>query len=359
MFLAGCLLWLGSSGVRAQDSFDCFISKDLLDHAGLSLLWQNTLPIRTGEKLDTMDLLAERLYVRTDRDYTWSLDRNSGKVIFSRAIAPAGFPILGWTAYTDRLICVIDNRLVQLDVETGAEKHVTDLGLSVVAPAARNSQFFYVSAADRRLHALRAKDMVQLFQVAAENDSLITTILADDDKVVFGTDAGNLIAVKADAPRKLWEFKAVGAIAGPVIADANSYFFADKDMSVYRVDVDASFTAALAWKYHTEGVLDRPPRVTKDVVYQYAPARGLAAINKQSGRTMWALREGVDLLAEAAGKAYIITSEKTLAVMDNVTGRKLYWVNFAPVFHCAANTVDTKIYVADAQGHLACLAPVR
>ena len=359
LFLTGCLLWLGSAVVRAQDTFECFISKDLLDHAGLSLVWQNALPIRKGEKLDTMQLLDERLYVRSDRNYTWSLDRNNGKVIFSRAIAPVGFPILGWTAYTDRLICVIDNRLVQLDVETGVEKQVTDPGWSIVAPPVRNSKFFYISAADRRLHALRAKDMVQLFQVAAENDSLITTVLADEDKVVFGTDAGNLLAVKADGPVKLWEFKAVEAIAGPVIPDANSYFFADKDMSVYRVDVDASFKVDLAWKYQTEGVLDRPPQVTKAVVYQYAPARGLTAINKQSGQTMWALREGVDLLAEAAGKAYVITKEKTLTVMENATGRKLYWVNFAPVLHSAANTADAKIYVADAQGHVACLAPAR
>jgi outer membrane protein assembly factor BamB len=116
---------------------------------------------------------------------------------------------------------------------------------------------------------------------------------------------------------------------------------------------------SLVWKYHTEGVLDRPPRVTKDVVYQYAPVRGLTAINKQSGQTIWALREGVDLLAEAAGRAYVITREKTLTVMDNATGRKLYWVNFAPVFYYAANTADAKIYVADAQGHIACLAPAR
>ncbi len=359
LFLAGCLLWVGSATVRGQDTFDCFISRDLLDHAGLSLVWQNALPVKKGEKLETMELLNERLYIRSDRNYTWSLGCNDGKIVFSRAIAPAGFPILGWTAYQDRLICVIDNRLVQLDLETGIQKGADDLGLSIAAPAVRNSGFFYISAADRRLHALREKDLVQLFQVAVENDSLITTILADEQSVVVGTDAGNLMAVAVDRPRKLWEFKAVDAIAGPVIQDANSYFFADRDMSVYRVDVSESFVVSLVWKYHTEGVLDRPPRVTKDVVYQYAPARGMTAINKQSGRTIWALREGIDLLAEAAGKAYVITKDKTLTVMDNAAGRKLYWVNFAPVFHYTANATDAKIYVADAQGHIACLAPTR
>ncbi|RPJ36193.1 MAG: hypothetical protein EHM35_08560, partial [Planctomycetaceae bacterium] len=86
LFLAGCLLWFGSTTVRAQDTFDCFISKDLLDHAGLSLVWQNALPVKKGEKLETMQLLNERLYIRSDRNYTWSLGRNDGKIVFSRAI---------------------------------------------------------------------------------------------------------------------------------------------------------------------------------------------------------------------------------------------------------------------------------
>jgi len=358
LFLAGCLLWLGAAA-RAQDAYDCFISKDLLDHAGLTLVWQNALPIRAGEKLDTMQLLNERLYVRSDRNYAWSLDRNNGKVVFSRAIAPAGFPILGWTAFEDRLICVLDNRIVELDVNTGIEKHAIDLKLSVVAPPARNSQFFYIGASDRRLHAFRAKDMVEIFQVAAENDSLVTSVLADEQTVVFGTDAGNLIGITANGPRKLWEFKAVRGIAGPVIRDGNSFIFAAKDMSVYKVDVNEPAMLDLAWKFQAEGIPDRPPLVTRDIVYQYAPSRGLGAINKQSGRAAWALREGNDLLAEAGGKAYVITKQKTLAVMDNTSGRRLFWVNFAPVANHAANTVDAKIYVADAQGHIACLTPAR
>lgn len=358
LFWVGCLACFGVTAY-AQDASDCFISKDLLDHAGLTLVWQNTLPVRKGETFDTMQLLGERLYVLSNRNYAWSLDRNTGKFVFSRALAPAGFAILGWELFADHLISVIDSRVVELDVNSGAERHVTDLGLSIVAPPARNDQFFYISASDARLHAYRAQDMVELFKVAAENDSLITTVLADEQTVVFGTNAGNLIGITANGPRKLWEFKAVDAIAGPVVRDGNAFFFADKDMSVYRLDVDAPPKVNLTWKFQAEGILDRAPVVTRDVVYQYAPGRGVAAIDKESGKAVWALREGVDLLAEAAGKAYVTTNQKTLTVMDNASGRRLYWVNFASVVNHATNTVDGKIYVADAQGHVACLAPAR
>ena len=356
------LVGLLGSGIgvgAAEDTSHGPVSRDLLRHVGLTVVWQGTLPVKPSERINVMTLLDNRLYVRSDRNYVWSLDRNDGNVVFSRAVAPRGFPILGWTAYGDRLICVIDNQLVQLDIDTGLERRVSDLGLSIMAPPIRNSSFFYIGAADRRLHALRTEALVQVFEVAAGNQSLITTVLADDQMVVFGTDEGNLVAVAADGPRKLWEFKAVEAISGPVVRDGDSFFFANKDTNVYRVDMVEPYSVVLAWKQQMEAVLDRSPRVTADVIYQYAFSRGLTAMNKQTGRLLWALPDGVDLLAQAGGKAYVITRNRTMTIMDNATGRKLSSVNFAPVVNHVANTVDAKIYVADTQGRVACFVPVR
>lgn len=335
------------------------ISPALLDHAGLKQLWQQQLPVKKGEDLATVTLLGDRLYIRSDRNYMWSLDRIEGSVVFSRSIAPRGIPVLGLVAYGNRLITVVGNQLVELDENTGIEQRVSDLELSIVAPPVRNSQFFYVSAADRRLHVLRAKDLVRVFKVAAENDSLITTVIADESVVVFGTDAGNLVAMMPDAPRKLWQFDAPEALAGPVQQDNNSFYFASVDTSVYRVDMMNVTTGALIWKYQTEAVLDRAPRLTDGFVYQYAPGRGLSAIAKQTGQAAWSLPEGVDLLSEAGGRAYVITTLKTLAIMDNTTGRKISAVNFAPVTDHAANTTDARIYIADENGRVACLEPTR
>jgi len=167
--------------------------------------------LRTGS---SPHLYSIRLYVRSERNYTWSLDRNTGRGIFNGSIAPAGFPILGWVAYENRLISIIDNQLVQFDPETGARVSTDNLDgvstdnldVSVVAPPVRNSRFFYLSGGDQRLHALRADDLVEIFQVSARNESSINSVLADEEMAIFATDAGNLIAVAADAPRKLWQF---------------------------------------------------------------------------------------------------------------------------------------------------------
>jgi outer membrane protein assembly factor BamB len=349
------------SAIRASQSGRSghLISPELLEHAGLKQLWQQQLPVKEGEDLAAVTILGDRLYLRSDRNYMWSLDRIKGTIVFSRSIAPRGIPVLGLVAYGNQLITVIGNQLVELDEDTGAQQRVSDLELSIIAPPVRNSQFFYVSAADRRLHVFRAKDLVRTFQVAAENDSLITTVIADENAAVFGTDAGNLVGMTPDAPRKLWQFDAPEAISGPVQQDGNSYYFASIDTNVYRVDMMSVTTASLAWKHQTEAVLDRAPRLTDEFVYQYAPGRGLTAIAKQTGQAVWSLPEGVDLLAEAGSRAYVITRLRTLAIMDNTTGRKLSAVNFAPVTDHAANTMDARIYIADESGQVACLEPTR
>ena len=334
------------------------ISPSLLDHAHLRSVWEQTLPLKKGEMFVAITLLGDRLYLRSDQNYLWSLDRAKGEVVFSRSIAPPGIPVLGLTPYENTLISVIGNKLVELDIGTGKEQRVSDLELSIVAPPVRNGEFLYVGATDRRLHVFRAKDLVRIFPVTADDDSLVTTVVADDRGVAFGTDAGDLVGMTPDAPKKLWSFKAPRAVVGPAIRDGSSFYFASKDTNVYRVDVADDGSAGLTWKYQTEAVLDRPPQVTKDFVYQYALGRGLTAIAKQTGKAAWSLPEGIDLLAEAGTRAYVITKNHTLAVMDNAAGKRLFAVNFAPVTGHAANTMDAQIYLTDETGRVTCLEPI-
>ena len=359
MLLAGGFVSVVPLAALRAETSPSLISDELLDHAHLARVWQATLPLKEAEEFDRMVLLEERLYVKSDRNYVWSLDRNDGRVVNGLSVARPDFPLLGWSAYGQQVISVIDNQLVEFDKDSGRRKRVSDLKFSVVAPPVRNERFFYLSAADRRLHVLRAQNMVQLFEVAPRNESKITSILADEDKVVFGTDGGNLIAMMADAPRKLWQFDVAGAMAGPVVRDGRSFYFASKDTNVYRVDEVKRDAASLIWKYQAEAILDRPPRVTGAVVYQYALGRGLSAIDKRSGQLLWFLPKGIDLLAELRGRAYVITESNTLAVMDNRIGKQLYCVNLAGVADHAANVTDAMIYIADNHGRITCLRPVR
>jgi outer membrane protein assembly factor BamB len=346
-------------GVPAQGGSQWLISPKLLEHANLKILWENKLPIKKTESLEQLLILGNRVYAISDRNYTVSLNRENGNMIFGRVVAPDGLPVVGLRLYGDELISITGTKVIEIDPESGDQLKAVDVGFSIACPAARNSSFFYLGGVDRRLHTLRAEDKVQIFEVSAENESMITSILAHDISVIFTTDAGNVISIMPDRPRRLWQFDAAGGINGPIFRDGISLFFASKDTNVYRVDmVGLPEKTQLVWKYQTAGVLEKAPRVTREVVYQCVPRKALTAIDRENGTLLWSVPGGVDLLAEARDRAYVITNNRTLVVMDNLSKKRLYSVNFAEVSIHTANIADSKIYVADERGRIACLQPV-
>ncbi len=352
----------GAGGAAKEGASLSLVSGELLKAAELELVWANKVPMRKGETLKQLFIAGDGIYGLSTRlaggrsgNYITALNRQKGTMIFSRELSPAGFPVVGWELYNDVLFSVVGGELVEIDPQSGKELSAMRLETGAACAAARNRSYFYVGGTDKRVHTLRADDKVRLFRVGAENDSAVVSILADDNFVVFATDGGNVVSFTAGGPRQLWQFYAAEAIAGPIARDASSLFVASKDTNVYRLDIRKG---RLIWKYQTEAMLDRGPVVTGSVVYQYVRDKGLAAIDKKSGEGLWQLAGGVDLLAEAGGKAYVITDKKTLVVMDNKKGEELYSVNFVGVSRYAANTVDSKMYIADKDGRIACIKPI-
>ena len=356
VLLVSCVI---QNNVAAENSSKRLVSPELLQHANLKILWENKIPIKKKESLERLLILGNRLYAISNQNYMVSLNRENGNMIFSRTVAPAGLPIAGLKLYGDKLVSITGSKIFEIDAQTGLEQRTMDVGFSIACPIDRNSTFFYISGIDRRLHILRAKDKVQIFEVSADNNSMITSVIADETFIIFATEAGNIISIAPNRPTRLWQFDAADAIAGTVIKDGMSLFFASKDTNVYRVDiVGLPERRRLAWKYQTEGILEHTPRVTQRIVYQHVPKKGVTAIDKENGSFLWSVPGGIDLLAEHKGKAYVITGNGKLVVMDNVTAKKLYSVNVTEVSKHVANITDEKIYIADKNGRIACLQPV-
>jgi outer membrane protein assembly factor BamB len=336
------------------------ISSELLQHASLKILWENVLPIKDNETVKQLLILGNRVYVVSDKDVIISLNRDNGQIVFAKTFKPAGLLAGGFQLFGDELLYVSGSRLIQIDAETGTQRSTTNLDYGVTCPAARNSTYFYVAGADNRLHVLRADDKVQIFEVSADNNAMITSVLADEAFVIFSTAKGNIICMQPNNATRLWQFDAFDAIAGPIVRDWASLFFSSRDTNVYRVDMlGPPEQKSLVWKYQAAAVLDQPPRVTPEVVYQPVRGKGVTAIDKETGALMWSVPGGVDLLTEHNNRAYVMTRTGTLTVMDNLSAQKLYSVNFAGVSQYVANTADEKIYVADRRGRMACLQPLQ
>jgi outer membrane protein assembly factor BamB len=106
-------------------------------------------------------------------------------------------------------------------------------------------------------------------------------------------------------------------------------------------------------------ILEKGPTVAQKCVYQYVRDNGLTAIDKGSGKILWQMPEGIDVLAEGGDVAYVFTLAGEIAAMDNVKCKKLYSVSIPAVSKYAVNVTDSEIYVADYAGRVACLKPIK
>jgi len=355
LFVVACTCGLG---LGASSDSRWLISPGLLSRAGLEIVWDDELPIESGEKLERLSIVGGKIYALSGRNYLISLGREKGEKVFSKYAAPVGQPVAEPVLYGDEMISVHGSKVVEMSERTGEELRSQNIEYRIMCPAVRNSEFMYLSGGDRRLHVLRQKDKVPLFEASAGNDSQISSIIAAESFVIFGTDGGNVISMLGGEPVRLWQFDAAGGVAGQIVLDGTSVFFASRDTNVYRVDMAGPQSVKLVWKSQMAGAPEVAPRVTKTTVYQYVRGKGLTAIDKQEGAHLWSLAEGLELLAESGSKACVITENETLTVMDNKAMTKLYSVNFRGVSRFACNTVDSKIYVADEGGRIACLQPV-
>lgn len=330
------------------------VERDVIDAANLQRLWEVRLPVKADEKLDKLILHDEYLYALSSKNFMVCLNRNNGKVVFSTYIGPETFPVIGLGVFDEQIYSVIGGSLVEIDCQTGSRLDSTELGYEVTCPASRNSSFFYLGAAERRLHVLRADDKVQVFEAASRTDSTIVSIIADEDLVIFATEDGDCIAIAPDRPTLLWEFEADEAVRGPVAKDVDSVYFAGKDTYLYRLDV---LTGIFLWKCQLGAIPDKGPVVADEAVYQYCPGGGFIAVDKQSGKILWRLDEGLGLINESDGKAYVLTDKNDMVVMDNRKKKRLYSVDLTDVSKYACNKTDTRLYLAADDGRIACLKP--
>jgi outer membrane protein assembly factor BamB len=334
---------------------ELLVSPASLRQADLEIDFSNFVPVQSREKLKFFDIIDSRLYAVTGRNYLVSLDRKKADPVYSWQLASASATFSGLKKYDDQLYSIVGADLVSLDQQDGKQRLNQPLGFGPICPPARNKDFYYVPGTDRRVHVMNSSDMVSIFDVSANDNGAVVWVGAEDDFVAFATDAGTLAAMTPDRPEQLWRFEADAAINAPVVYDGSRIIFSSKDAYVYAID---RYRGRLIWKYLTPAILTHGPKVTQNYVYQYVGEHGLFAINKVNGELAWQLPEGIDLLAENGNKVYIMAENKKLVVFDDKKMTKLYEVDVPAVTKWASNTVDSRIYLADDTGRIACIKPI-
>jgi outer membrane protein assembly factor BamB len=352
-FIGTCVGVAGSVWAQETTAEAMVVSPSLLKQADLQAGWQINLPLEKKERIEQMFVFANYLYVLTDQNYLFCIDRAKGEIRFYLQFVESGLKVHKPQYYDGKLLFTVGTRLLVLDPAAGAVKELkrlVNIGRGAVCGAQRNAEHIFVAGMDKRLHAIVADEHYQEFAVTADNDELINSIVVDDEFVVFTTPVGNIVMTSAQKAKKYWQRDIPGRISAPIARDGRWLYVGSENTKLYKLDITSGHSGWDA-AFQAGAQLIDSVTVGRWAVYQYAGINGLYAIAKDSGRMLWQVSEGVGLLAEKDETAYVL-EPGVLAVMDNSTGKRLYTVNFADVSRYATNTTDSMIYVSDDRGRV-------
>jgi len=354
LFVGNYSTVIGGTESLKQSPKNVPVSAGLLKDVGLQADWQTKLPLKKSERPRRMLVFQRYLYVLTDRNYLFCVDRDDGKLRFQLQPAPAGLEVLEPQYYDGLIIFTIGAEISALDPKSGmikSKKRFDNIGRGAVCPAKRNSNHFFLAGLDKRIHAIVADEYWEEFAVTADNDSLINSIVVDDDFIVFSTVSGNIIKTRADCPKKLWQRDIPGTISAPITRDGDWIYVGSDNNKLYKLEIE---TGRSGWDvpFHAGDRLKTAAVAGKNVVYQYAGHNGLYAVDKETGQMLWQVPGGVGLLTEKGERAYVFAEPGMLAGFNNNTGKKLFCLDMPGVSAFATNTVDSTIYLGDNSGRL-------
>jgi len=331
------------------------IDNQVLRSAELELVWAHAMPLSGDELLRDFMIIEDRLYAVSTHNYLLSLDLHQANPVYAWKLAPDSFKMCGLRKYDDNIYSIITTDLIIMDGREGTKRMSKRLSFGPLCAPVRNDDFYYIAGTDQRIHVLRASDLVQLFEASANDNSNITCVNAENNSVIFATDAGNVVAMLPGEAEQIWKFSAEGGINSPVVRNNSQIIFSGKDAYVYVVGEEMG---KLIWKYLTAALLTEAPVVTQRYVYQHVGGKGLLAIDRETGKLAWQLPDGAALLSEKGTKVYVMTKDRNLVVMDTKKKQKIAQIELPMISRWISNVDGDKIYLADDFGRIVCIKPI-
>ena len=361
LFSAINVVFAGSepTGTPRTGMEELLLSPELLKRGALEMCWQVYLPLKDPEQIERMYVFEKYVYVLTNSNFLYCIDKAEKAVWFGTQLAMRGFPITEPLYHDGDLWFMIGNELRIVSPKTRKiekRKRLKILGRGTVDAMARNKEHLYTLASDKRLHSFVVDGFWRDFMVANDDGSRINSLVADDKFLVFTTESGNVVSIFPDQAKKRWGYDVVGKIVAPLVRQDDWLYVGSTNSKLYKINIRNGQTPWADDAFHTGSELKKPPMLGAKVVYQSAGDKGVYAIDKATGRKVWQVPRGVDVMVEIGAKAYVFAEPGVLVVMDNAKARQLYSVNFANVKRYAINTVDEALYVADLNGRVMCIA---
>ena len=274
------------------------------------------------ERLASSPVVADgRVFVIDARSVVSAYDAGNGNRLWRRDLTPDEDDeghIPGGIAYDGGRIYISTGfaEAIALDARSGAEVWRRRISSPArAAPTVRGGRVFVLTV-DNKLFALAAKTGKGLWNHsgAAESASLLGSAspAVDTGVIVIPYTSGDLVALKADSGRLLWQ---------------------DTLSSIKRTDVMSNLA-------HIRG----RPVIDRGRVFAISHAGQMAAFDLRSGRRLWQKEVGgLESPWVVGDYIFLITNDAEIAALSRDTGR-IHWVRALPRYEDPESQEDPIIW---------------
>lgn len=293
----------------------------------LDKVWSRHVGDGAGDYYTLLPLASagEVLYAVDTEGYLVAVDRGEGRKLWDRKLRRGIASGVG--AAGDQLyLGTLDGEVLALSRDDGAEVWRQQLSSEVLAPPQSNGSIVVAQTQDGRLYGLRAEDGSQAWMQEVAVPALTlrgtATPIVTDTAVYAGFASGKILAVDVKDGTLLWEQR-VALSSGRTELER-------------VVDINAA------------------PLLVGDILYSGSFQGRLVAINRGTGRGLWAQPASSYNNLAAAGNRIFISDAEGVVRAYNATSGEPEWSNDQLLRRklSAPQTFAGYVAVADFEGYL-------
>jgi outer membrane protein assembly factor BamB len=189
----------------------------------------------------------------------------------------------------------------------------------------------------------------------------------DGSSVYFGSNDGNIYALKAASGKRLWRTKTGGWVMGRPTVDGEYLYVLSDDGYLYKLEKQ---TGKTVWRFDTHGSgvkRDMPPNapamdclgaaatVTGDTVYIGSADKNFYAVNAKTGREKWRF-ETKDIIrstpAVVDGTVFFGSNDHNVYALDAKTGMLKWKADTVREVVSSPLVVDGTVYIGSRSSNL-------
>lgn len=330
-----------------------------LQAAGFKVFWEATLPLVSGDTVESVYLVDEALYVTSDLGDVFSLKADVGLLRWGLHLTAPDYRIFQPThvitrSNTGPVVFPTVTDVVVLDRFSGEQLERFRPKFAAGSSAVAYNRSLLMGSSNGRFYSLvfnhpSIAQPYMRWEVVVGGPVTAAPLLYDRGWLLFASQSGTIFSCVAADKKLNWSYKTGGPIlAGPTV-DPTGVYVASVDRSLYKLHRS---TGVPLWRSRFPGALRDSPVVIGDTVYQYCVDNGLTALNSADGTERWRHATAVTIASHTANADVLFTRDRRIEIVDPATGEIGASISAPQVKMTLSNLDGDAVYLFSADGRV-------